>query len=191
MFEHLVMLSGHVQSFGVWAPVVAFILFVIQAALPVFPYIILAAGGGLLFGFKIGFLLAWSGALTGACINYWLCRLLGYEKVSRWLHKRYGYQKDDQNASIAFWSIIVSLILPLVPTPLVCAAATFGGTSFRNFFLAVAIGKIPTAVLYTGLGVALFKAHEVDKILLIIAATILVLLGLKMLARRYSMQQNK
>ncbi|MBP1761590.1 MAG: hypothetical protein H6Q64_1132, partial [Firmicutes bacterium] len=91
MFEYLALLSSYVQQFGVWAPAVAFILFVIQSAVPVFPYIILAAGGGLLFGFKTGALLAWSGALTGACVNYWLCRLVGYEKVSRWLYKRYGY----------------------------------------------------------------------------------------------------
>lgn len=191
MFEYLAILSSYVQQFGVWAPVVVFILFVIQSAVPVFPYIILAAGGGLLFGFKTGVLLAWSGALTGSCINYWLCRRLGYEKVSRWLYKRYGYKKEKQSASIAFWSIVVSLVLPFMPAPLVSAAAAFGGISFWNFLLALAIGKIPTAVLYTGLGLALFKAREVDKILLIITATIIVLLGLKMLGRKYSVQQKK
>jgi uncharacterized membrane protein YdjX (TVP38/TMEM64 family) len=191
VFEYLAMLSNYVQQFGIWAPAVAFILFVIQSTVPVFPYIILAAGGGLLFGFKTGALLAWSGALTGACVNYWLCRLLGYEKVSRWLYKRYGYNKENQSASTTFWSIVVSLILPFVPAPLVSAAAAFGGVSFWNFFLALAIGKIPTAVLYTGLGLALFKAREVDKILLIIAATIILLLGLKKPGRKYSVQQNK
>jgi len=191
LFEYLTMLNSYVQQFGVWAPAAAFILFVIQAAAPVFPYIILAAGGGLLFGFKTGALLAWSGALAGACVNYWLCRLLGYEKVSRWLFKRYGYNTEEHNASTAFWSIVISLILPFVPAPLVSAAASFGGVSFWNFLLAVAIGKIPTAILYTGLGIALFKARDVDTILLIIAATIILLLGLKMLGRKYSAQQTK
>ena len=68
---------AYVKTFGVMAPLVAFGLFVVQAALPVFPYVILAAAGGLLFGFKMGFLLSWSGALVGATIAYWVCRLLG------------------------------------------------------------------------------------------------------------------
>jgi uncharacterized membrane protein YdjX (TVP38/TMEM64 family) len=184
------MLNNYIQHFGVWAPAVAFFLFIVQAALPVFPYIILAAAGGILFGFKTGVLLAWSGALIGACINYWFCRRVGYEKVSRWLFKRYGYDPNNQNASTAFWSIVISLVLPFVPTALVNAGAAFGGVSFRNFFLAVAIGKIPTAVLYTGLGLALFKAREVRTILLIIAGTIILLLALKILGRKYFAQQT-
>ncbi len=54
MFENLAVLSSYVQHFGAWAPAVAFLLFIIQAALPVFPYIILAAAGGMLFGLKTG-----------------------------------------------------------------------------------------------------------------------------------------
>ena len=115
MFEFLTILSNYVQQFGAGAPAVAFILFVIQAAVPIFPYLILAAGGGMIFGFKLGALLAWSGALVGACVNYWFCRLVGYETVSRWLYKRYGYDVENSNASTAFWSIVISLVIPFYP----------------------------------------------------------------------------
>lgn len=185
MFENLATLSSYVLQFGVWAPAVAFLLFVIQAALPVFPYIILAAGGGMLFGFKVGVLLAWSGALTGACLCYWVCRLLGYNSLSRWIFARYGYDAKNQSPSIAFWSIVISRVLPFVPTPIINVAAALGGVSFLNFLFASAIGKIPTAVLYTGLGLALFNAKDINTILLIITATIILLLGLKLLARKY------
>lgn len=186
MFENLAMLSSYVQHFGVWAPAVVFILFVIQAALPVFPYIILAAGSGMLFGFKVGVLLAWSGALTGACLCYWVCRLAGYNSFSKWLFTHYGYNMENHKPSTAFWSIVISRVLPFVPTPLINAVAALGGVSFPNFLLASAIGKIPTAVLYTGLGLALFNAKDVDTILLIIAAAIMLLLGIKLLARKFS-----
>lgn len=186
MFENLAMLSSYVQHFGVWAPAVTFILFVIQAALPVFPYIILAAGGGMLFGFKVGVLLAWSGALTGACLCYWVCRLVGYNSLSQWLFAHYGYNLEKHKPSTAFWSIVISRVLPFVPTPLINAVAALGGVSFPNFLLASAIGKIPTAVLYTGLGLALFNAKDVDTILLIIVAAIILLLGIKRIARKFS-----
>jgi uncharacterized membrane protein YdjX (TVP38/TMEM64 family) len=186
MFEHMAILSSYVQHFGVWAPAVAFILFVIQASLPVFPYIILAACGGMLFGFKAGILLAWSGALIGSCLCYWFCRLAGYNWFSQWLFAHYGYNTESYNPSTAFWSIVVSLMIPFVPTPLVNAAAALSGVSFPSFFFAMAIGKIPTAVLYTGLGLALFNAKDVNTILLIIAAVIILLLGIKLLLRKFS-----
>lgn len=184
MFENLAVLSNYVQQFGHWAPVVAFGLFVIQAALPVFPYIILAAAGGMLFGFKLGFILAWSGALTGACLAFWICRLLGYSPLSQWLYTRYGYDVDNHSPSVAFWSIMISRVVPFVPTPLINVAAALGGVSFFIFLVSSAIGKLPTAILYTGLGLALFNARDINTILLIIAGVMLLLLGLRFLARK-------
>ncbi|CFW99629.1 SNARE associated Golgi protein [Syntrophomonas zehnderi OL-4] len=188
MFENLTVLNNYVQQFGHWAPLVLFILFVIQAALPVFPYIILAAAGGMLFGFKLGFFLAWFGALCGACLAFWICRLLGYNPLAKWLDNRYGYNIDNHNPTVAFWSIMISRLIPFVPTPLINVAAALGGVSFFVFVTSSAIGKLPTAILYTGLGLALFNAQDINTILLIMAATILFLLGLRFLAHRLSLK---
>ncbi len=185
MLASLNMVGNYVQQFGPWAPAVAFLLFVIQAAVPVFPYIILAAAGGMIFGFKVGVLLSWAGALTGASLAFVICRFLGYSPLSNWLYSRYGYDLDNHNPSVAFWTIMISRVMPFVPTPLINVAAALGGVSFTNFFVSSAIGKIPTAVLYTGLGLALFNAKDINTILLIIAGTTLLLLGLRMLARKF------
>lgn len=186
MYENLTVLSDYVQHFGAWAPAVAFLLFIIQAALPIFPYIILAAAGGMLFGLKLGFILAWTGALTGTCLCYWACRLLGHTPLSQWLYSRYGYDVDNHNPTVAFWTIMISRVTPFVPTPFINIAAALGGVSFWNFFLASAIGKIPVALLYTGLGLAIFNARGVNTILLIIVGTIILLLGVRVLVRKLS-----
>ncbi len=109
--------------------------------------------------------------MTGACLCYWVCRLLGHSPLSQWLYSRYGYDVDNHNPWVAFWTIMISRVMPFVPTPFINIAAALGGVSFGNFFLASAIGKIPTALLYTGLGLALFNARDIDTILLIIAGT--------------------
>lgn len=184
IFSSLSVLSDYVKHFGAWAPVVAFLLFAIQAALPVFPYIVLAAAGGMLFGLKLGFLLAWTGALTGACLCYWVCKLLGHNPLSNWLYSRYGYDVDNYNPNIAFWTIVVSRIMPFVPTPFINIAAALGGVSFGNFLLASAIGKIPTAFLYTCVGLAIFNARDINTILIVITVTIILLLGFRVLARK-------
>lgn len=174
-FANINYVTSYIKTFGVLAPLVAFGLFVVQAALPVFPYIILAAAGGLLFGFKLGFLLSWSGALFGATLAYWICRWLGAEWAGIRIKQRFGYDIKKTDSGLAFWSIVVARIIPVVPTPFINAVAAVGGVSFWNFFFSSAIGKIPSAVLYTGLGLALFKTQDI-KLALIILGTILALM---------------
>jgi uncharacterized membrane protein YdjX (TVP38/TMEM64 family) len=168
------MVTTYIKTFGILAPAVAFLLFAVQAALPVFPYIVLAAAGGILFGFKLGFLLSWLGALVGACVAYWLCRLAAGEWAIRQIKNRFGYDPRAVSSEAAFWTIVIARIIPVIPTPLINAAAALGGVSFWNFFFSSALGKIPSAVLYTGLGVCLFKTRDI-KLTLVVIAAILVL----------------
>lgn len=172
------MVCNYIKTFGLLAPAVAFVLFVVQAALPIFPYIVLAAAGGLLFGFKTGFLLSWLGALLGACLAYWLCRWVDNNWLTSWLQKRFNYNVKKVDSEIAFWTIIIARIIPIVPTPIINVAAAFSGVPFWNFFLSSAIGKIPTAILYTGLGICLFQTRDIKLTLTILGLIIaLVLIG--------------
>jgi len=175
-FSNIQDLTSYINQFGIFAPLVAFILFALQAILPVFPYIILAAAGGILFGFKLGVLLSWLGALTGACLAYWMCRSLGYSRFLQHLYSHLGYDVRRLDSSMAFWTIVIARIIPVVPTPLINAAAALGGIPFPNFFASSAIGKIPSAVLYTGLGLALFNSRDIQTALLIVGITLLILL---------------
>lgn len=177
-FSNISLVSSYLKDFGILAPAVAFILFVVQAALPIFPYIILASVGGLLFGFKLGFFLSWSGALVGACLAYWICRLSASEWVITTIEKKYNYDLREINGELAFWSIVIARVIPVIPTPLINVVAALSGVSFWNFFFSSAIGKIPTAVLYTGLGVCLFNPQDAKMTLLIIGAILtLVIVG--------------
>lgn len=168
------MVTTYIKTFGILAPAVAFLLFVVQAALPVFPYVVLAVAGGLLFGFKMGFLLSWLGALVGACVAFWLCRLVAGDWATRQIQTRFGYNVRGVSSEAAFWTIVIARIIPVIPTPLINAAAALGGVSFWNFFFSSALGKIPSAVLYTGLGVCLFKTRDI-KLTLVVLAAILIL----------------
>lgn len=184
-FNNYQYVVAYINQFGTCAPLMAFLLFVIQAMLPVFPYILMAAAGGFLFGFQQGILLSWSGALTGACLAYWICRWLGIGSFLNRYYSRFGYNMDKLNPRLAFWTIILARIIPVVPTPLINAGAAMGGVPFTTFLLSSAIGKIPSAVLYTGLGLALFQARDVKTILFIIAAGLSIMLMLRYAANRW------
>ena len=168
------MVLNYVQSFGILAPVVAFVLFVIQAALPVFPYVILAGACGLLFGFKLGFFLSWSGALLGACLAYILSRRAGADWVEQKILSRRGLAMYHFDPGLAFWGILLARIIPVFPTPLINIVAGIGRVPFWSFFLSSALGKIPTAVLYTGLGVSLQPNQDIKSTAIIIALILLL-----------------
>ncbi len=172
IFNNLYLMSAYLREFGFLAPFVAFGLFVLQAALPIFPYVILAAAGGLLFGWKMGFLLSWLGALSGACLAYWLCRYAGADWAQRVIKRRFNYDINRIDTGMAFWSILLARIIPVIPTPAINAAAALTGVSFWNFFFSSALGKIPTAILYTGLGISLFKYKDIRLTLILLGATI-------------------
>lgn len=184
-FSNIPAVISYIKDFGVLAPIIAFLLFVIQAALPVFPYIILASVGGMLFGFKLGFLLAWFGALAGASLAYWLCRFSFSSPMINFIENRFNYDLKQVNGELAFWTIVITRIIPIVPTPLINIVAALGGVRFSTFFFSSAIGKIPTAVLYTGLGIYLFNSSDI-KLTLFIIALILILA----LAGRYFAKKN-
>ncbi len=172
VFNNLYMMSAYLKEFGFLAPFVAFGLFVIQAALPIFPYIILAAAGGLLFGWKVGFLLSWLGALAGACMAFWICRYAGSDWAKNIIKKRFNYDIDRIDTGLAFWSILIARIIPVIPTPAINAAAALTGVPFWNFFFSSALGKIPTALLYTGLGISIFQYQDIKLTLVLLGAII-------------------
>lgn len=178
-----------VNQFGAFAPLALFLLFVAQAILPVFPYVILAAAGGFLFGFQQGVLLSWSGALTGASLAYWIFRWFGSGNFLNKYYARYGYDARKLSPGAAFWTIIIVRVIPVVPTPLINLGAALGGIPFPAFLLASALGKIPAAVLYTGLGLALFQARDVKTILFIIAAGLSVIILARVAANRWLRQK--
>lgn len=186
IFNNVAALSSYIRSYGILAPALTFVLFTLQAIFPVFPYVILTAAAGLLFGFQTGFLLSWSGALTGACIAFGLCRWLGSDWVMARFGSRFDFDLRGMNSRLAFWSIIAARIIPVVPTPLINAAAALGGVGFVVFFFSSAIGKLPTALLYTGLGLSLFKIQDIK-----LTLTILGIILLLMVAGRYYNKAKK
>jgi len=155
-------LVEYINQFGIFAPAIAFGLFTVQAIIPIFPYVILAAAGGILFGFKEGVLISWLGALTGACLTFWMCRSLGYNKFLERYYHHTGYELKQLDTGTAFWTILLARIIPVIPTPLINAAAALGGVSFLNFVASSAIGKMPTAILYTGLGLAIINVNDLN-----------------------------
>ena len=76
---------------------------------------------------------------------------MGSAKLNKW----FGYDVERTMPVLPF-GLSLLRVVPVVPTPLINVAAAVGGVSFGISFF-ICNRQIPSAVLYTGLGLALFK----------------------------------
>lgn len=176
---------AYLHSFGIYSPLVAFILFFIQAMIPIIPYIILAGAAGMIFGKFTGFMLAWVGALGGALFLYYVSRWLGGNTIVRWMQKKYEFDLRSVNQKNVFWVLLISRIFPLVPTPIINIGSGLGGVSFRVFGLSSALGKLPWALVYVLLGNYLMQSKNLINTLIILGfVTIVSISGLYYFRKR-------
>lgn len=181
----------YLHSFGVYGPLVAFILFFAQAVVPIIPYIILAGAAGMIFGKGMGFILAWGGALAGALFLYYISRWLGGNLVIKWVRDKYEFDLRNVKQKHVFWVLLISRIFPVVPTPIINIGSGLGGVSFGVFAFSSALGKLPWAIAYVVLGNYLLKSKNLINTLLILGAIIIVsVIGIYYFKKRIPIQRK-
>ncbi len=166
--------SRYARSFGVIMPVAAFLIILVQAMVPVIPFVMLCSAVGILFGVGKGIAILWVGTLTGASITFFLSRMLGY----RWAVPEYEGKVtaylDKMNGPGGFLIILTLRLLPYFPAPLVNITAGISRMKFAAFLSASAIGKLPFIIGYTYLGYNLINSKDYALMLAVFAALVII-----------------
>lgn len=190
-FHQLSYISEYIRSFGYLAPLVALLLFMIQAAVPIFPYAVLVAVSVIIFGVKIGFMISMAGALLGSILCYWACRELGAEWFNNKILGRWGYDTSKINSGIAFGGIVVAHLVPIFPSAVITLAAAISRVSFISFTVSTALGLIPATLAYTGLGWYLFHVQDFFKVLVTLAVILMILFLCKNTVKKWLVASEK
>jgi uncharacterized membrane protein YdjX (TVP38/TMEM64 family) len=74
-------LKSYILSFGVWAPVISFILMILQAIVAPLPAFLITFTNAALFGWVKGAILSWSSSMAGAALCFFIARFLGRNSV--------------------------------------------------------------------------------------------------------------
>jgi len=111
------------------------------ALFPVVPFALMAGVNTLVFGWVGGFLLSLGGSLLGASLGFWLSRTLGQEWAQPKIGKlgKWGLLVEGNSFSI----ILISRLIPILPSAAVNYAAGLSLTTFPMFLLASLFGKVP------------------------------------------------
>lgn len=145
-------LKQYILSFGVWAPIISFLLMILQSvAAPLPAFVITFANAGL-FGWVYGAILSWSSAMAGAALCFYIAKFLGRDAVESLTSKFALKSVDEFFEKYGKHTILIARLLPFMSFDLVSYAAGLTSMGFVSFFVATGIGQLPATIVYSYVG---------------------------------------
>ena len=146
------MARGYILGFGIWAPIVSFLLMIFQSiAAPLPAFIITFANAGL-FGWIYGAILSWSSAMAGAVICFYIARYLGRDTAVKFTSVKALKSIDDFFKHYGKYAILIARLLPFISFDIVSYAAGLTSMGFWPFFVATGVGQLPATIVYSYIG---------------------------------------
>jgi uncharacterized membrane protein YdjX (TVP38/TMEM64 family) len=153
--------EAFVDRFGQWSLVLAPLLMIVVAILPV-PAEFPAMLNGMIFGPLIGTTITWLGAIVGAWISFELARRFGRPLTERFV-KSTILERTDRAVDSAGWPGLLTLrLIPAVAFTALNWGAGLTTVPRWTFLWTTTLGILPGAIVFTvsGTGVAaLFRAN--------------------------------
>lgn len=145
-------LKQYILSFGVWAPIISFILMILQSIAAPLPAFLITFANAALFGWVKGAMLSWTSAMAGAALCFYIARFLGRGTVEKLTSKLAIDSIDEFFEKYGKYTILIARLLPFMPFDLVSYAAGLTSMSFVTFFIATGIGQLPATIIYSYVG---------------------------------------
>lgn len=145
-------LKQYILSFGIWAPIISFILMILQSVAAPLPAFLITFANAALFGWVKGALLSWTSAMAGAALCFYIARFLGRDTVEKLTSKFAIDSVDEFFNKYGKHTILIARLLPFISFDLVSYAAGLTSMSFISFFIATGIGQIPATIIYSYVG---------------------------------------
>ena len=145
-------LKEYILSFGIWAPIISFLLMIVQSVAAPLPAFLITFANAALFGWAKGAILSWSSAMAGAALCFYIARFLGRDTVEKLTSKFAIDSVDEFFDKYGKHTILIARLLPFMSFDLVSYAAGLTSMSFISFFIATGIGQLPATLIYSYVG---------------------------------------
>ena len=145
-------LKEYILSFGIWGPVVSFLLMILQSVAAPLPAFVITFANAALFGWVYGAILSWSSAMAGAAICFYIAKFLGRNTVENLTSKFALVEVDKFFEKYGKHTILIARLLQFMSFDLVSYAAGLTSMSFASFFIATGIGQLPATIVYSYVG---------------------------------------
>ncbi|NOZ33472.1 MAG: TVP38/TMEM64 family protein, partial [Alphaproteobacteria bacterium] len=165
-----------IENAGPWGWALLIALMVAHSFIP-FPLEFAAVAAGAIYGFWLGSLLTWFGALLGGMLSFWLARWLGKPFLDRVLNDRQSAWLEARSREQGAIALLISRFLPFISFTLLSYAAGLTAVSWWTFIWTTSIGMLPlTAVaVYYGANIDVMRTEWVIAIPVVAIIAVVVL----------------
>ena len=151
--RNLRQIGTELKVFGVWTPLVIFLLILASALIPPLPIptSFLEISSGIIFGFWPGVILVWLSQIISAIACFLLSQKIGkifIDKISKFSAFNFFKQFIEKQGALAIFVLRATMTSPF-------NVSYFAGLmqmKINEFFVATAVGAIPETVLFVYLG---------------------------------------
>lgn len=145
-------IKEYILSFGIWAPIVSFLLMIFQSiAAPLPAFLITFANAGL-FGWVRGAILSWTSAMVGALVCFFIARIYGRNTVEKMTSKFALKEIDGFFDKYGKFAILIARLLPFISFDIVSYAAGLTSMGLWSFLWATGLGQLPATIVYSYVG---------------------------------------
>ena len=178
---NLDMIKEYILSFGIWAPIISFLLIVLQSVIAPIPAFLITLSNAAIFGWVKGAILSWSSAMAGAALCFYIARGLGRDAVEKLTSKFALKDIDGFFEKYGKHTILIARLLPFISFDLVSYAAGLTSINFWSFFIATGIGQLPATIVYSYVGGMLTGGAQLlmSGLLILFALSIAIYVGKK------------
>lgn len=171
-------IGDFIARYGVYAALISMLLMIVQAIVAPLPAFLITFANANLFGWVLGAILSWSGAMLGAILCFWIARILGRDVVERLTSKAGLEQVDEFFDKYGSHSVLIARLLPFISFDIVSYAAGLTSMRFVPFVIATGIGQLPATIVYSYVGGMLTGGAKlmVTALLILFALSVLVVL---------------
>ena len=150
IFNSVDELREFIAGYGAWAPLVFFLLQVLQVILAPIPGSVTTLVGGLFFGFWKAMLISIAAVLVGSVILFLLAKHLGRPLVERLVGKERVDKYMKSMSSRQFWVLFMMFLMPFFPDDVLCLIAGLTAIRFPGFVIMVIVTR-PWGLVFSAL----------------------------------------
>ncbi len=182
----------YILSFGVWAPVVSFLLMVFQSLAAPLPAFLITFANAALFGWWQGAILSWSSAMVGAFLCFMIARIYGRTTVEKLASKGMVAEVEKFFDRYGEYAVLIARLLPFMSFDIVSYAAGLMPITLWRFLWATGLGQLPATLVYSYVGGMLTGGAQkfVTGLLILFSVSVLVMLIKKVVNDRKMAKQG-
>ena len=163
-------LSEYIKQYGIYAPLVFFIIQFLQVVFAPIPGNITGLAGGAVFGLWLGFFLNAAAVVLGSLLMFYLGRRYGEKIIHRFVEKETFDKYQEKISGKAGKGVLFSLFLvPFTPDDILCLIAGVSKMRYKTFWIILLAGRVPSSFVTSAVGTGLYNG----KMLIIIILSIL------------------